>query len=251
MADAPWTLEESWAILRTEWLRGMVRPTAPQQGITGLDWDHVPQAGELLGVTFPESKLPCVDDIDDVYLRGSDLVVTYAEVPRRPYRCQIYWRIRSAAGRRNAPSTTTVLDVVVSAETSQLNRQLDLGVTFSLAAGAMVSPANGLDSPRDDVSARRSESETLPCCLVAIQGGGRPNVAMLVHPDDFRDVRVDPGASQRHPTRVTFPLFGTRIEKGVIMRARARCVLFVSETDRTTLLTWQADLLGEPLPLTT
>ncbi|MFV2069092.1 MAG: hypothetical protein ACC645_19160, partial [Pirellulales bacterium] len=128
MDEAPWILKESRAILRTEWLRGMVRPTAPQQGITGLDWNRVTQSGGLLGITFPESSLPCVDDIDDVYVRGSDLVVTYAEVPRRPYRCQIYWRFQAPACRQGSPLAATVLDVVISTETSRPCQQLDLGV---------------------------------------------------------------------------------------------------------------------------
>jgi len=96
----------------------------------------------------------------------------------------------------------------------------------------------------------------LSCCSMAILGAGQPRVAMMVHPEDFRDVHIEPGTTEGVPTVITFSLFGYRIEKGVIVRARARCVLFApetdrAETDRTALLAWQSDLYDKPLPLTT
>jgi len=249
MTKPPWILEEGRAILQTERLRGVVRRSAPWQGISELDWNHVAQSGTLLGIAFPGSTCPSVEEIEDLYVRGSDLVVTYAEVPRRPYRTRIDWRFPSPAPQPATGPAGTVLDLVLSAQTSRLDQPLDLGVSFSLPAGHAIAPVVGSESPAGDRTGRPGgvSDTALSCCSVATLGPGQPRVAMIVHPEDFRGVQIEPGTTEGHPTVVTFPIFGHRIEKGVIVRARARCVLFAPETDQTgtdqaALLAWPSDL---------
>src|SRR5580704_13412395 len=83
-----WHVENSTVCLQLDRLSGVIDPVNPPGGIGQLRFDRAP----LLGMSLLGVELPAARSTVDYYVRGGDLVATYAETPTRPLRAQIYWR---------------------------------------------------------------------------------------------------------------------------------------------------------------
>lgn len=187
------------------------------------------------------------------YVRGGDLVATYANQPAADMRSQAYWR---AASHERAGAIAAI-ELVLSVQTSLLDSSPRIFTYSRILAGEasrltkreggsfvnIVPPAGAADP--DDIP------EAPQCYLFRLPGRQYSYVEM-VHPDDSRNSSWDGwlhGTDYRLELR--HELFSETLEKGVILRARVLGILLDRRDDKAAALHhWEA-FLTEALPLTT
>lgn len=245
-----WQLAGNSAALAADGWSAAVDLRNPQQGLSiklpGLTGNQA--AARILGVDFGEAS-PVDPARIDAYVRGTDLVATYGETPSLRLRSQIYWRWLPAAEFTPdlAEHVAVAFELVLSSNTSLLDSDPQSSVhTQVFFAGR----ANQLiKDQRDGLAAARlgqatpntlKHTETISPqtkgtgCLFIDIGGTPYSYVELVHPSDFQSSTVtltsaeDPSSSK---ASIEHQVFHTRLEKGVILRARIRAGLVAREKD--------------------
>ena len=80
--------------------------------------------------------------------------------------------------------------------------------------------------------------------------GGACSCVEMVHPTDFLGGQVVRTGADGSLARSAFSLFGERLEKGVIRRARARTLLLPAEDDEACAVECYRRFVASPSPLT-
>jgi hypothetical protein len=247
MANARWSMAGNVARLVVDSFEGEVRADSPERGVHQLRWDHEAQAGYLLGVNFGTAipAAPCV--VEESYIRGRDLIASYRQTELQPFRPQVYWR----ASHDCPPHHSLVaLDLIASVQTSLLDSKPELMVTSSLPADEVwrVSQDSLVKlEPAASQSEDLSAGITAGWILYRLPGGQR-SFAMMIHPHDRHHTSLL--RDSRGQIRWTCRLFAGHLEKGVVLRARLRCVLVDQATDLAAGADWMRAFLSGPLPLT-
>jgi hypothetical protein len=235
---------EAWKLVGTEarldfaGLRATVDLTQPEYGLDAFFYQgRRLDATTLLGVRFPCRSAP---PIADAYVRRQDLVLTYAQTPELQFRCQIYWR--AAFGPHDFPA----IDLQVSVQTSLLDSHPRLWTTTSFCDAEPIRFGRESEGPKEPASPRYdlfrpTESET--------------SYVEMIHPAD--DVGGSTIAGGRGPSgsaemvSISRDLFGSFLEKGVILRARLRGAFLPRERDAELAAEAYRQFLATPPPLTT
>jgi hypothetical protein len=179
-------------------------------------------AGELFG-----------DIVEDCYVRGRDLVITYGETPRVPLRYQVYWRVIDDALLADAATVGGVagIDLIISAQTSVLDIN-PTALCWSTADGA------GCEQLYDGQSFRAlshgaapHEPLTLdaaaPKCFLARLASGQ-SLGQMIHSTDepYSHTAITSGGwPDASRIAMRHSLFRQPLEKGVILRGRLRAML--------------------------
>lgn len=195
--------------------------------------------------------------VDDGYVRGNDLIVTYAETAQRPTRPEIYWRIDDDPG-----AETITLDAILSNQTATLDADPRLRLGCEVPGNAWLrlhesSPQREeVCVPMDRIDLGEVHSTAhIPvngpgCALIARLSNGPWSFAQVLIPVDVVHAELA-FCAQTQSTRLTVDLFAEHVEKGVIRRAWARCLLVPRESDTQWVdQCWRAARRAEP-PLTT
>jgi hypothetical protein len=232
MSSAAWRLEKSTARLKVSAWEAVVDLTRPNGGMH--DWRF--KGSELV---LPKFVLGVELDsvtLEDVYLRGTDLVATYSATPTRPTRVQIYWRVHTDASRTG--TEVLAIDLQVSVQTHLLDSNPAL-VTSSLLQA-------------DEIC-----REVRPACLLARRTRESLSYAEMVHPEDQRrDAVAIESTDKSSPKnaqqfKLTHELFLPPLEKGVILRGRIRGVFMPCEGDEATTQASYSEFIAAEPPLTT
>ena len=249
-----WHAENSTVRLQLARLSGVVDPLNPAGGIGQLRLDRAPLVGmHLLGVELPTAETPVAPSIVDYYVRGADLVATYAETPARPLRAQIYWHAASDGFDR----AIAAVKLIASVQTSLLDSRPELSTESKLVARealqfrdsrrvefAPIGPA-GIDS---DVN---EQPERALCYLFRL-ASEQVSYVEMVHPADAQhsscQVRAGGADLQVH---LRHRLFSEPLEKGVILRARVQGVWLDRKDDEAAAAHHYASFATARLPLTT
>jgi hypothetical protein len=246
MAVPLWHLEPGKARLKLTRVSAEVFPDAPERGLANLQANNQGLPGlNPLGVDFLESE---PREPSECYVRGGDLVATYTDRPQAAMRAQIYWR---AASHELADALAAV-ELVVSVQTSLLDSCPRVTICSQASAGAVFSLSN---AERGEFVPVGQQAETragqLGCFLIRIENSGL-SYAQMIHPRDARETTLL-SASETGPQSVELrhQLFAERLEKGVILRARALGVLLERANDCAAAAFHYAAFLAEQLPLTT
>jgi hypothetical protein len=199
--------------------------------------------------------LPAVTQADaalvECYVRGGDLVATYAERPTPQMRAQIYWRVHS----HSAEKSLTALELVASVQTSLLDD--DPAVSCSSVLPACEVLRLGFeDSDWFSINARK-RSPTLmgagPMCLLFRLAGGI-SYAEMVHPAEYEQnsaiLRLD-DADGSPQIFLQHQLFLRRLEKGVILRSRLLGLFLPTQGDEQAVAAAYRDYCSSEPPLTT
>jgi len=201
----------------------------------------------ILGMAIPSPAPP----IADAYVRGNDLVVTYAATQTHNVRVQVYWR----CVRLPQLVDVAAIDLQISVQTPLLDSdpwqlthsKVPTGDVYRLddRDGRFVSLVFDSVAPRGGKVAVRQDRTA---CYLVRPGGTDFSYAEMVHPADvcsseFGDLGAQVGLAHE--------LFKSALEKGVILRARLRGALVPRDSDETHAAALYADLLAAEPPLTT
>jgi hypothetical protein len=192
---------------------------------------------------------PCVED---AYVRGSDVIVTYAETAHRSVQPQVCWRVL------DEPHTTPaiILEAIVSIQTRLLDSDPRIQLASTMAGDHWLCSAPRGASGRFRAIAPR---ERTPLSIDV----DAPGIALLaripqwawcyghiIHAADLIDARLtwDQAA---HMSTLSTVFFGQRLEKGVLRRVRARAILVPREYDETLVEQQLHESVRAAPPLTT
>jgi len=178
--------------------------------------------GRLLGVTG-SVQASTTATLTDWHVRGDDLIAVYETGPPDAARLDLLWH---AVRPPTAEAWLGCIDLLVSVRTDRLDWRHDVGLESFLPEATVLEQ---FDASAD--------------VFVARQGA----LAIMVHPADLghRELTVTPGASHlRHQ------LFRTEsLEKGVLLRARAKAWFLPSGVDRAELARCFAEFAAAEPPL--
>jgi hypothetical protein len=180
------------------------------------------------------------ETVQESYLRGNDLVITYQQLSERTVRPQIYWR----ALADDAQSACGV-ELQLSVQTDLLQSHPQAHVSSQVPARqAFYSQRDGSWQPVEQTADLQAD---VARPLLVIRGEGWSYVEMAF-PGDFvrAQIRAEP-----QQFRSDWELFAEHLEKGVIRRARLRGLFVPPDNDLEVAASQFARFLDSPLPLTT
>jgi hypothetical protein len=246
-----WNLEDGTARIKLGPLSGQIDLQSPELGLTMLTIAGDERPGDrLLGVDFHSGAPATRPVLIEHFVRGGDLVATYAQTPAKPVRVQIYWRASLPETGLQLPT----IDLQVSVQTSLLNSNPELTAVSTIAGGDIQRLANqpGGQFERLLTAPGRTLEFTPdhgPGCLVFRQRATTTSYAEMIHTADFyRDTLA---AVNESNMQLTHQLFVSSLEKGVILRARIRGVFLPASDDKRLAAEVYAALQSAPPPLTT
>jgi hypothetical protein len=236
-----------------------VDPLNPTGGLQDVTID----GQELVGFHPLAPELPPISTAGaasslERYVRGGDLVATYSDRPAPQMRTQIYWR----SATHDRLGAIAAVELVASVQTSLLDAcpqfaarsQLLAGEAYRLTVGDPVTgePGSFVSIVPPSGDADPDAQPEAPHCYLFRLPGRQYSYAEMIHPADCQSSQWD---GWLHGTefrlQLRHELFGDRLEKGVILRARVLGVLLDRRDDKAAAARhWQA-FLSEGLPLTT
>jgi hypothetical protein len=227
-----WRLDSDLATFTHGGVTATVRISQPQLGLHDVRVQGRAIAGaELLAPRYLNAEAwPAPIDC---FLRGGDLVVTYPFTHARSVRVQVYWR--AVPQEPTAATCVAAIDVQISVQTPLLDSRPGM-----LLCSRFTEPSIA----RVSVDAVKEEASPWVFGLAE-----DVSYAEMIHP---ADVATESYAEVNGRAQLSRSLFDGALEKGVILRARARGVFLTSaqaNPDNVTALYEQ--FVNSPLPLTT
>jgi hypothetical protein len=241
-----WRLEGRIATFKSAALGGELHIARPQDGLYGLT-----RSGESIsGVLFKALLEPIGAQGDeepiDFYARLGDIVATYPQTPKRPFRPQVCWRIVEEA------ATEGFAEVVASVQTSLLDSNPQVELQSTLPASdvlRLIDAQTGQFEQLPPHAGAEMLTPDLPACFLYRPRAGADSYVEMVPPSDVGELSLlrDPDDTVTLGNR----LFTRSLEKGVILRARHRGLFVARDNDIQLAATAYAALLNSRLPLTT
>jgi hypothetical protein len=219
MSSTPWTFDatQSTARLHTSHLSATLNLAQPDRGLHAITFDGRPSADcTLFALQMPSGP---IGPLADCYVRGSDLIATYAETPGWPVRMQVYWRVLGPALAERLPA----IEYIASVQTSLLDSQ----------------PAVHVESRVGRLPDRPIVEEG---SIVARLADGALSYAQFFDPADVV-------LSVRDQSLIA-TLFQRPLEKGVILRSRLRGCFMPRADDLGTARVYHHDFVASEIPLT-
>jgi hypothetical protein len=248
MHDAnPWNLERELATLAIGTARAQLDLRRPDCGLQSLSLNGISSDSRLLAISSPGvTSWPA--ELIDSYVRGCDLVATYAARDDWPYRPQIYWTAETSAA---SSQTICTVSLVVSIQTNLLDTHPQIVVESTLPAeDVLLVGIDGddllVDSHADGIHASDHHSTTRG--LIWRLPGDRMSYAEIMPTSDYRQLSIERrGAS----TSSQWQIFAEFLEKGVIRRARLQSLFLPRDNDVQLTAEYCLAIEKRPLPLTT
>jgi hypothetical protein len=229
----------------------------PALGLGAVCYHDQPLTLSLLALEAPAIAQLDGTSLLERYVQWDNLVAAYRESPSWPVRVDCRWR----AG---VEGPLAALDLVVSVRTPLLDSRPEMAVRSTLAATAawqMVSADPGRFEPWPEGLGPQGSRHT-PCaaldgapgCVLFRLPGDAWSCVAMVHPADFSRaalaaVPLAPAAGEPRTFRLAYHLFSGRLEKGVMLRARLRCLLLPRDGDFSLAAARYASFLAAEPPL--
>jgi len=256
----PWQLDRRRATCSLGAMSAAINLERPDLGLHALHVSAAPVEGSLLTVSssddrpaWPAQLTAWPAQLTDAYVRGNDLVATYAGDASWPFAPQIYW---SADPREPAcqPDREIIasLALVVSIQTNLLDTHPRIDVRSSLPADEvlMVSVVGDdllVDSHANGVQGLDPQANA--CGILWRLSGGALSYAEVMPTSDFRQLAV--GRTANGAIQSQWELFAEFLEKGVVRRARLQSLFVPRENDVQLVAECCQAIANRPLPLTT
>ncbi len=237
-----WNLDDTTAILKVSQLSARVDLLNPRAGLHQLEVGGASLEGSVLGVR-PGTDLVLPEELQEVFVRGNDLVVTYAETDARPFSVQVYWR--ATVG----DAGVVMLDTILSLQTDLLESFPGIASETNLPAAStwVVSDETASELAAVEEKPVSLGSEDSDCLLLRAAEGGW-SYAEMTYPEDRGEVEITRTADGVYALRRQ--LGGAFLEKGVIRCLRVRGLFLPQEEDVQRAADCFASLANEQPPLT-
>ncbi len=211
--DSPWTLVDGRANFDVGQWNGRFDLAKPTAGLSIASQSQATIKG-LLAIEFDHPHEPF---LKDCYVRQGDLIVAYPQRENRQFSLQLDYRIIESSKEQ------LLLELWVSIQTYLL----DSRPLVKVVCPGGVAPAK-ISSP-------------------IVGSVGNFSCAWFIHPRDQGDSKVTANEMSGH---VSAQLFGHFMEKGVIRRARLRCLVSLKALSQAAIDDAQSQFAASPLPLT-
>jgi hypothetical protein len=247
MTAQTWSLEGSRAALHAGPLAATLDLVRPALGVREIYYHGQPLAISLLALETPRIAQLDGTSLLEHYVQCDNLMAAYGESSSWPVRVDGRW----CAGVDGPP---TALDLVVSVRTPLLDSQPQMAVQNTVTAtGAwrLVSANAGRFEPWPVESGPQEPLNSPPqsgCFLFRLPGDAW-SCAAMVHPADFTRAELSAGAGEPRAFRLAYRLFPGRLEKGVILRARVRCLFLPRNSDLSLAAAHYASFVAAEPPL--
>jgi hypothetical protein len=245
MSDAVvhWQLEASNAKLRCGPLEADVEFDPLGVVFMPAGWHDAKIKDVLLRVSSGPHGRAESRELSEVYVRGNDLVATYARSAQQRIAPQLYLRAAQELGG------VAHIEMVLSVNTDLLDSQPESWVSCALLAELF--HATNLSAPRfQKIVAdplRLINSAASREHLFVLRRRDRIfSYAQMAHPTDFVSASIVAG----EVATVFLKLFPERLEKGVIRRGRVCGWFLPVENDLASAVELARQFVDEPLPLT-
>ena len=250
-----WQTERNTASLRIEPLSAKLNRLRPAQGVFDLRFGNQRVEGVRILQVRSSMASPDRDErLLDSYVRGNDLVASYAPWPQREVAPQLCWRCT-----HHADLVAVGLELIISVQTGLLGTDPGLTIGSVVPQGTvwrLVDP----DKPQferitfpDEPLATYSVRQ--PAVLLYRPADVGYSFVEMIHPSDFA------GAVLAAPAQGTgdclssflssFRLFDERLEKGVLRRGRLQGLLVARDRDQETAWNCYRRFAASETPLTT
>jgi hypothetical protein len=248
-----WQIHQSTARWESDRLRLSVDLACPALGFHDIAW----QATEfphtrVLQVSVPSRGHHDSERVEDVYARGTDAIVTYAETSHSPVHPQVYWRVLDTPHR----SPAIILEAIVSVQTRLLDSDPRIQLASTVASDPWLHRAAEDSAQRFRTISPQSRSpvsiDVAPpgIALLARIRESAYSYGHIVHAADLIDARLTWDQAGQMSTLSTV-FFGQRLEKGVLRRVRARAMLIPRAQDETLLAAHLHESVHAAPPLAT
>jgi hypothetical protein len=203
-------------------------------------------------VLYESEKL----QLAETYVRGRDLVASYAESGDQRVAPQIYWRAEHVK-----EFNATKIELIASVKTALLDSESVAIVHTAINMASQVLHSASLDSDHfgEIAASAKRQGEGPPARVFKAQQSSnqlfvarfpqfRLAFAQMVHPTDFDSVEA--ALEETSHFWLSNILFTQPLEKGVIRRARICGWFLPIENDLETAVQLARQFIDEPLPLT-
>jgi hypothetical protein len=222
-SNDPWFLQGSQAKLACGALLGEIDLEQPMRGLHNLRLFVETVDGWLMGINVVEDGANDEPwQPTDVYTRGNDLVATYREPLGQPFTLQVYWRVLPLKNRQSA-----ALESIVSIQTREWEAHPQVTLTSALAVHSAILKNGGV--------IYRSNHDWA--------------YVEAAPPGDF--ISLSCGSTAPNLRAAQWSYGNQFMERGVIRRLRLRGAIVPIAEAEDAVEKIGADLIAEPLPLTT
>ncbi|MHB0957556.1 MAG: hypothetical protein ACYC0X_26045 [Pirellulaceae bacterium] len=248
-----WQIEQSTAHWVSHRLRLSVDLTRPTHGFhhIALEATELPDA-QVLQISIPGRDPGDTPSVEDVYVRGSDAIVTYAAMAHNPVHPQVYWRVVD----QPHVSPVIILEALVSVQTPLLDSDPRVQLHTTLAGNSwwqctVEHAAERFHPMGPPQQASVSIAVTAPGIALLARMAELPySYGHIIHAADLIDAKLTWDPARKTSTLSTL-FFGQRLEKGVLRRVRARAILAPRSQDEALLGEQLLECVGAAPPLTT
>jgi len=243
-----WRLDQHRAIGSSRAFQSQLDLDHPERGLQSAEIEHLPAPERILAIAPSDDHSIWPARLTDSYVRGPDLVASYAGTDEWPFAPSIYW-IADAC----EPSSDVLasLRLVISIQTDLLDThpRLDAFSRLPVDEVVMVSLVDN-DVLVDSHGEGRQEIDprATACGLIWRLPGSNFSYAELMPTSDFRQFAIDRSTGA---VGSRWQLFGEFLEKGVIRRARLQALVVPRENDVQLVAEACQAIESRPLPLTT
>jgi hypothetical protein len=209
----------------------------PGSGLSEITIDNAPfEAARVLQVRGPSLRADPALPLAECYVRGADLVASYLPLEPDQLSPQIYWRILDTPH----DEVIAAFELVISVQTNLLESHPALEAAAQLPA---CEAARLIDAETGQFQPLALASHG-PLVLHAAEGpgailfrlsGDRYSFAHFIHPSDFQQATLTLESDAPGLLRLSHPLLGENLEKGVIRRARCQGI-FLDRADDTAVV---------------
>jgi hypothetical protein len=245
MTVSPWMLAAEKATLNLQGFSAEMDLGHPGLGLCNVNDSGAVVPAQVLGVAWgDETDLP--HTLSECYVRGGDLIATYAPQPQQPFAPQAYWRVVKAAPPR-CESSVPQMELLVSVQTQLLDAQPRMTAVSVLRAAEVLYLEDAAAGRFVALSSATGLPPSAACLLVRLADSPLSYVEM-VHPHDFSPGHLDVAVNGENVS-IRHTLIACRMEKGVIIRVRLRGSLIPRSDDVGTAAGLFAAFGNAALPL--
>jgi hypothetical protein len=240
-----WSVLDSYALWESKLLHAKIDLSRPELGLHSLVLNAAPlQKARLFQTQLEASGGDPQATPSEVFQRGPELAVTYAETAEQPVQRQVHWKIAETID-----PLRVVVDLVVCVQTSQLDSDPRIGVASSLSPGSWLQLRQIADQIQFEGLEIKGEQQGCPVGVYVAQcPNSTVHYAQLLLPSDELTAKVSQIETNDTST-LKVVLFRERLEKGVIRCARIRGVIGENVLDEASANELADQFRRTPMPL--